>query len=152
MWVKIAELNTESKPRLVTGLSFHQRCESSHYMARLHLPLRDPWPFSCLFMREHFLTFLWCVRATTCLRMLSTIYSLRFDTSVVEYLTKTHFFQMWFWPLWHVYACGVFECWRLMLCVLSAWECDCSAQVFSSSIRGSCRSWNSDFVTTSLFL
>lgn len=57
MWVKIAELNTESEPRLVTGLSFHQRCDSSHSMARLHLPLRDPWPLSCLFMREHFLTF-----------------------------------------------------------------------------------------------
>lgn len=93
MWVKIAELNTESEPRLVTGLSFHQRWESSHYMAHLHLPLRDPWPLSCLFMCEHFLTFLWCVRATTCLRMLSTIYSLRFDTTVVEYLTKTHFFK-----------------------------------------------------------
>lgn len=62
------------------------------------------------------------------------------------------FFQKGFWPLWHVYACGVFECWRLILCVLSAWECDCSALVFSSSARGSCRSWNSDFITTSLFL
>lgn len=111
----------------------------------LAFPLRDPRPLSCLFMREHFLTFLWCVQATTCLRMLSTIYSLWFDTTVVEYLNKTlFFFQRWFWLLWRVYACGVFECWRLMLCVLSAWECDCSALVFSSSIRGSCHSWNSD--------
>lgn len=93
MWVKIAELNTESEPRLVTGLSFHQRCESSHCMAHLHLSLRDPWSLSCLFMREHFLTFLWCVQATTCLRMLSTIYSLWFDTTLVEYHNKTHFFK-----------------------------------------------------------
>lgn len=58
----------------------------------LAFPLRDPRPLSCLFMREHFLTFLWCVQATTCLRMLSTIYSLWFDTTVVEYLNKTLFF------------------------------------------------------------
>lgn len=58
----------------------------------LAFPLRDPRPLSCLFMREHFLTFLWCVQATTCLRMLSTIYSLWFDTTMVEYLNKTHFF------------------------------------------------------------
>lgn len=59
----------------------------------LAVPLRDPWPLSCLFMHEHFLTFLWCVQATMCLRMLSTFYSLWFDTTVVEYLNKTRFFS-----------------------------------------------------------
>lgn len=34
--VQIAELNTESESRLVTGLSFHRRYESSHCAARLH--------------------------------------------------------------------------------------------------------------------
>lgn len=39
--VKIAKLNPQSEVTLATGISSHQRCESSHYTAT-HIPLRAP--------------------------------------------------------------------------------------------------------------